>query len=163
MVDLTRTFTVTATAGVKTRKYIVNARLLPNQIAFINEATSIELIQDDDVKAIGQWLQSTYADDFIYIPFSSLTIESLKDVNVLVFYYDQVGTSDLPKEIIDKKNVITQFVVEGGKMLTGGMANSYIGAIGRDKSGLLTIKSNGAGGINNDIWSIDGGVNFQND
>ncbi|MXO04434.1 DUF4960 domain-containing protein [Flavobacterium sp. HBTb2-11-1] len=145
------------------RNYVIDYKILPSRIAFINEAAAIGDIADDDTKAFAQWAKDTYKEDFVYIPFNDLTIGSLAEVNVLLFYYDQVGSSALPAAILNKKNVITQFVAEGGKMLTGGMANSYIGEIGRDKSGLLTIRSNGAGGNNNDIWSIDAGVNFQND
>nr|WP_315203560.1 DUF4960 domain-containing protein [uncultured Flavobacterium sp.] len=163
IVNLTSSFTVTATSGGKTRKYIINARLLPSQIAFVNEATSIDLIADDDVKAAAQWTKDTYGSKFVYIPFSQLTTEVLKSVNVVFFYYDTVGTSNLPQASLDKKSVLIQYVVEGGKMLLGGMATSYAEVLGRDKSGLLTIKGNGAGGMNSDTWSIDGGVNFQND
>ncbi|WP_281225436.1 DUF4960 domain-containing protein [Flavobacterium aquiphilum] len=163
IVDLSNPLELKTNFNGKIRNFIINAKVLPNQIAFINEASSIEGIADDDIKAIAKWAQSTYSNDFIYIPFNELTIQSLAHVNVLLFYYDQEGSSALPQAILNKKNVITQFVVEGGKMLTGGMANTMIAEIGRDKSGLLTIKSNGSGGVNNDIWSIDGGVNFQND
>lgn len=162
-VDLTTPLEITAKSGGKTRKYIINARLLPSQIAFVNEALTIDAIIDDDVKAAAQWAQATYGSKFVYIPFSNLTIDALKSVNVVFFYYDTVGTSNLPQESLNKKNVLIQYVVEGGKMLLGGMATSYAEVIGRDKSGLLTIKSNGTGGINNDVWSIDGGVNFQLD
>ncbi len=162
IVNLSSPVTATATYNGKTRNYIINARVLPNQIAFINEAATINEIVDDDVKAAALWTQQTYGTDFVYIPFSGLTISALSNVNVVFFYYDQVGTSALPQEIINKKNVLTQFVVEGGKMLAGGMATSYIAEIGRDKSGLLTIQGNGVGGINTDTWAIDGGVNFQN-
>ena len=43
------------------------------------------------------------------------------------------------------------------------MATSYAEVVGRDKSGLLTIKGNGIGFVNAETWGIDGGVNFQND
>ncbi|GIZ09242.1 DUF4960 domain-containing protein [Flavobacterium sp. UMI-01] len=163
MVDLTTPLEITAKSGGKTRKYIVNARLLPSQIAFVNEALTMDAISDDDVKAAAQWTKDTYGDKFVYIPFSNLTIEALKSVNVVFFFYDNTGSSNLPQASLDKKNVLIQYVVEGGKMLLGGMATSYAEVVGRDKSGLLTIKSSSAGGINNDVWSIDGGVNFQID
>ena len=163
IVDLTSPLVATAVYNGKVRNYIINAKVLPNQIAFINEAATINDIADDDVKAAALWTQQTYGSDFVYIPFNNVTLSALSNVNVVFFYYDQVGTSALPQEIINKKSVITQFVVEGGKMLAGGMATSYIAEIGRDTSGLLTIKGNGVGGINLDTWGIDGGVHFQND
>lgn len=163
IVDLTSPISVTATSGGKTRKYLVSARLLPSQIAFVNAALSIDLIVDEDVKAAAQWTKDTYGSKFVYIPFSQLTIDALKSVNVVFFFHDTEGTSALPQESLDKKSVLIQYVVEGGKMLLGGMATSYAEVLGRDKSGLLTLKGNGAGGINPDTWGIDGGVNFQND
>ncbi|MDR6844462.1 DUF4960 domain-containing protein [Flavobacterium granuli] len=163
IVDLTSPVSVTATSGGKTRKYLVNARLLPSQIAFVNEAASIDLIADDDVKAAAQWTKDTYGSKFVYIPFSELTTDALKPVNVVFFYHDAVGTSALPQESLDKKSVLIQYVVEGGKMLLGGMATSYAAVLGRDKSGLLTLKGNGAGGPNPDIWTIGAGAKFQTD
>ena len=162
-VDLTNPLKVTATSGGKTRQYIINARVLPNQIAFVSDATSIDNIVDEDVKAAAQWAKDTYGSRFVFIPFSDLTLNSLKTVNVVFFFYDTQGTSALPQESLDKKNILIQYVVEGGKMLLGGMATSYAEVIGRDKSGLLTIKGNGIGFVNNETWGIDGGVNFQND
>jgi hypothetical protein len=162
-VNLTSPLELTATSGNKTRHYIINARVLPNQIAFVSDATSIETIVDEDVKAAAQWAKNTYGSRFVFIPFSDLTINSLKTVNVVFFFYDTEGTSALPQSSLDKKNVLTQYLVEGGKMLLGGMATSYAEVIGRDKSGLLTIKGNGIGFVDGGTWAIDGGVNFQND
>lgn len=162
-VNLTTPLELKATVNGKVRKYIINARVLPSQIAFVNDAASINDIVDDDVKAAAQWAQSIYGNKFVYIPFSDLTSEKLKSVNVVFFYYDTTGTSALPQGSIDKKSVLIQYVVEGGKMLLGGMATSYAELLGRDKSGMLTIKDNGPGGNNPDVWTIDGGVNFLND
>jgi hypothetical protein len=162
-VNLTTPLELTAKSGDKTRHYIINARVLPNQIAFVSDASSIDNIVDEDVKAAAQWAKTTYGSRFVFIPFSDLTINSLKTVNVVFFFYDTQGTSALPQVSLDKKNILTQYLVEGGKMLLGGMATSYAEVIGRDKSGLLTIKGNGIGFVDGGTWSIDGGVNFQND
>ena len=162
-VNLTTPLELTASSGGKTRHYIINARVLPNQIAFVSDATSIETIVDEDVKAAAQWAKNTYGSRFVFMPFSDLTINSLKTVNVVFFFYDTQGTSALPQISLDKKNILTQYLVEGGKMLLGGMATSYAEVIGRDKSGLLTIKGNGIGFVDGGTWGIDGGVNFQND
>ncbi|MXN91671.1 DUF4960 domain-containing protein [Flavobacterium sp. Sd200] len=162
-VDLTSPLEVTAKVGNNTRHYIINARVLPNQVAFIGNAATIDGIEEDDIKAAALWTQETYGSDFIYIPYSDLTIEALHSVNVLFFFYDNVGSSALPEDIIAKRNVLTQFVAEGGKMLLGGMGTTLASVIGRDQSGLLTIRDNGVGSVNPDTWQIDGGVNFQND
>ena len=116
-VDLTDPLEVTAVSGGKTRHYIINARVLPNQIAFVSDATSIDNIVDEDVKAAAQWAKDTYGSRFVFIPFSELTINSLKSVNVVFFFYDTQGTSALPQESLDKKNILIQYVVEGGKMI----------------------------------------------
>ena len=162
-VNLSSPIVASAIFEGKERNYLISAKVLPSQIAFINEAQTIADIADDDVKAAALWAQSVYGSKFVYIPFSNLTIQSLANVNVLFFYYDQVGTSALPQSILSKKGIITQFIAEGGKMLVGGMATSLVAEIGRDTSGLLLIRDNGVGGNNPDIWGIDGGVNFQND
>jgi hypothetical protein len=162
-VNLTSPLVLTANSGGKTRHYIINGRVLPNQIAFVSDASSIDNIVDDDVKAAAKWAKNIYGSRFVFIPFSDLTINSLKTVNVVFFFYDTQGTSALPQESLDKKNVLTQYLVEGGKILLGGMATSYAEVIGRDKSGLLTIKGNGIGFVDAGTWGIDGGVNFQND
>ena len=162
-VNLTTPLELTAKSGDKTRRYIINARVLPNQIAFVSDASSIATIVDEDVKAAAQWAKDTYGSRFVFIPFSDLTLNSLKTVNVVFFFYDTEGTSALPQVSLDKKNILTQYLVEGGKMLLGGMATSYAEVVGRDKSGLLTIKGNGIGFVDGGTWGIDGGVNFQND
>lgn len=162
-VNLSSPIVASAVFEGKVRNYLISAKVLPSQIAFINEAQTIADIADDDVKAAALWAQSVYGSKFVYIPFSNLTIQSLANVNVLFFYYDQVGTSALPQSILSKKGIVTQFIAEGGKMLVGGMATSLVAEIGRDTSGLLTIHDNGVGGNNPDTWGIDAGVHFQND
>lgn len=163
VVDLSVPLEVTAKVGTNTRHYVVNARVLPNQVAFIGNAATIDAIEEDDIKAAALWTQQAYGSDFVYIPFAELTTTSLQSVNVLFFFHDNVGSSALPEQVIAKRNVLTQFVAEGGKMLLGGMGTSLASVIGRDQSGLLTIRDNGAGSDNPDTWQIDGGVNFQND
>jgi hypothetical protein len=79
-----------------------------------------------------------------------------------MFYYDQVGTSGLPDIFTtgSAKSTFIQYLVEGGKMLLGGMATSYAETLGRDDSGLLTIRGSGDGFDSPDTWGVDGGVNF---
>lgn len=162
-IDLTSGLSINVSNGSSAKDYQVSVRVLPDQIAFIGEAATLGEIVEDDIAEAASWAQQTYGDDFIYIPFDQVTTEALSSVNVLFFFYDQVGSSDLPESILSKKNVITRFIVEGGKMLAGGMATGILPAIGRDESGLLTIRGNGEGFINDDTWGIDGGVNLQVD
>jgi hypothetical protein len=164
-VDLTDPVQVTATFGESVRTYEVFARVLPNQIAFLGEAETFDDLlatADDDVVVAAQWVKDTYGDDFVYLNAGNVAFEDLSTVNVTVFYYDQVGTSDLPTVFTDgsAKSTFIQYLVEGGKILLGGMATSYAATLGRDESGLLTIRGNGEGFDLDETWTIDGGVNF---
>lgn len=164
-VDLTDVFEVSASIGNSTRTYQLYTRVLPNEIAFLGEAATYDDLiatADDDIVAAAEWLQSTYPDDFVYLDAATVTIEDLESVNVVMFYYDQVGTSDLPSVFTEgtAQSTFIQYLVEGGKMLLGGMATSYAETIGRDQSELLLIRGNGAGFDLQDTWTIDGGVNF---
>ena len=162
-IDLSKPIQVTADFGGKTRSYTLNARVLPSSIAFIgNKTTFDELISssDDDIITAAQWVKQTYGDDFKYFDIHTLKHSDLQDVNVAVMYFDQVGTSDLPTELTTNKAPLVQFLVQGGKILLGGMATQYAAILGRDNSKLLTIKSNGSGSVSDGSWAIDGGVNF---
>lgn len=166
IMDLTEAVEIYASVGSSTRTYQLFTRVLPNEVAFLGEASTFnDLIAtaDDDLVAAAQWLQSTYPDDFVYLNAAEVSIEDLETVNVVMFYYDQVGTSDLPLVFTEgtAKSTFIQYLVEGGKLLLGGMATSYAETIGRDQSELLLIRGNGVGfDAPNDIWTIDGGVNF---
>lgn len=165
MVDLTERLVVTATYGNTTRKYQLITRVLPNKIAFLGEEPTFEELlanADDDIQAAAAWVQETYPEDFEYLYVNDVTYEDLQSVNVVVFYYDQMGTSDLPAAFTEgrAKSAFIQYLVEGGKILLGGMATSFAGTLGRDQSGMLTIKGNGEGFVSPDTWAIDNGVNF---
>ncbi|MGY5848099.1 DUF4960 domain-containing protein [Salegentibacter sp. HM20] len=164
-VDLSERIEVTATYGNSTRKYQLITRVLPNKIAFLGEESTFEELlanADDDIQAAAAWVQETYPEDFEYLYVNEVTYEDLQSVNVVVFYYDQVGTSELPEAFTEgqAKSAFIQYLVEGGKMLLGGMATSYAETIGRDQSGMLTIQGNGEGFDSPDTWAIDNGVNF---
>lgn len=163
VVNLTQPIDITASYNGNTRSYKIYAKVLPSEIAFLgNKETYEELIRtsDDDVIAAAKWLKSTYDKDFKYYDIHKITYEDLEKVNVVMFYYDQVGTSELPSEFVDNKSPLVQYLVKGGKLLLGGMATSYAQVLGRDKSNLLKIQGNGPGFTSTDTWSIDGGVNF---
>lgn len=165
VLDLTESVEVIASSANGNRVYQLFTRVLPNEIAFLGEAATFnDLIAtaDDDVVAAAEWLQMTYPDDFVYLNAATVTIDDLESVNVVMFFYDQVGTSDLPTLFTEgtAKSTFIEYLVGGGKLLLGGMATSYAETIGRDQSGLLLIKGSGAGFDSPDTWTVDGGVNF---
>ena len=165
--DLSERLEVSATFNNSVRKYQLITRVLPSKIAFLGESTTFEALletADDDIVEAAKWVQETYTEDFEYINAADVTFEQLQEVNVVVFYYDQVGSSKLPEVFTEgsPKSAFIQYLVEGGKMLLGGMATSFAETIGRDQSGLLTIQSNGEAFNSPDTWAIDGGVNFVN-
>ncbi|WP_282017663.1 DUF4960 domain-containing protein [Salegentibacter mishustinae] len=167
VLDLSQRQEISATYGNSTRNYQLITRVLPSKIGFLGAAESYdELIAnaDDDIVAAAQWVNETYPEDFEYINAAEVTYDDLEEFNVVVFYYDQVGSSELPTLFTEgnSKSAFIQYVVEGGKMLLGGMATSYAETIGRDKSGMQTIQGNGEGFDSPDTWTIDGGVNFVN-
>jgi len=167
VLDLSQRQEISVIYGNSTRNYQLITRVLPSKIGFLGSAESYdELIAnaDDDIVAAAQWVNETYPEDFEYIDAAEVTYEDLEEFNVVVFYYDQVGSSELPAVFTEgnSKSAFIQYVVEGGKMLLGGMATSFAETIGRDKSGMQTIQGNGEGFDSPDTWTIDGGVNFMN-
>ena len=167
VLDLSQRQEISVTYGNSTRNYQLITRVLPSKIGFLGAAESYnELIAnaDDDIVAAAQWVNETYPEDFEYLNAAEVSYDDLEEFNVVVFYYDQVGTSELPAVFTEgnNKSAFIQYVVEGGKMLLGGMATSFAETIGRDKSGLQTIQGNGEGFDSPDTWTIDGGVNFMN-
>ncbi|WP_083432168.1 DUF4960 domain-containing protein [Christiangramia salexigens] len=167
VLDLSQRQEVSVTYGTSTRNYQLITRVLPSKIGFLGEAESYdELIAnaDDDIVAAAQWVKDTYLNDFEYLNAAEVTYEDLEEFNVVVFYYDQVGSSELPAVFTEgnNKSAFIQYVVEGGKLLLGGMATSFAETIGRDNSGLQTIQGNGGGFESPDTWIIDGGVKFVN-
>lgn len=163
IVNLSEPMEINASFNGQSRKYLITARVLPNEIAFLgNKPTFEELItdSDDDIIVAAQWMKDTYTEDFVYLDIHTLTYEQLEKVNVVVFYFDQVGSSDLPEEFISNKAPLLQYLVKGGKLVLGGMGTNYAQILGRDKSNMLTIRSNGVGSVSQDTWAIDGGVNF---
>ena len=163
--DLTNRVEVMASFNGSVRTYQLIARVLPSQIAFLGEEDTFENLlaaADDDIAVAAQWVKDTYAEDFVYLSANTVSIEQLEEVNVVVFYYDQLGSSVLPTVFTEgsTKSAFIQYLVEGGKMLLGGMATSYAAAIGRDESALLTVRRNGPDQDLNVVWGVDGGVNF---
>lgn len=152
--DLTNELTVVVDNGFGQRIYTLNATLLPSKIAFLGDGATIAEIADDDVKAAAEWTQATYDNNFVYIAYDELTDEALEGVNVIVYVYDNVGTSDQPAALLNKLNVLSKFYVQGGKIVAGLLGTGLVEELGRDTSGLRTIIGTGLGGDNPDLWGI---------
>lgn len=152
--DLTNLVNVTVSNGVSERVYTIKATLLPSKIAFLGDGATIADIADDDVKAAAEWTQATYGSDFVYVSYGGLTDEALEGVNVIVYVYDNVGSSAQPAALLANLNVLSKFFVQGGKIVAGLLGTGLVEELGRDTSGLRTIIGTGAGGINPDTWGI---------
>lgn len=152
--DLTGPVSVVVSNGYSERVYSINATLLPSKIAFLGDGATIADIADDDVKAAAEWTQATYGSDFVYISYDGLTDESLEGVNVILYVFDQVGSSAQPVPLLANLNVLSKFYVQGGKIVAGLLGTGLVEELGRDTSGLRTIIGTGAGGVNPDTWGI---------
>jgi hypothetical protein len=153
-IDLNNPVEITVSNGITDRIYTIYAKLLPSKVAFLGDGATIASITDDDVKAAALWGQTTYGNDFIYIPYNELTDQSLDGVNVIVYVHDQVGSSAQPIALLDKLNVLSKFYVQGGKIVAGLLGTGIVEELGRDTSGLRTIIGTGTGGDNPDAWAI---------
>jgi len=99
-IDLSERIEISAVFGNSIRNYQLITRVLPSKIAFLGEASSFEKLletADDDIAEAAQWVQETYNEDFEYLSVEDVTYEQLQEINVVVFYYDQVGSSELPE------------------------------------------------------------------
>tara|TARA_R110001583_G_scaffold122569_1_gene273851 strand:- start:4819 stop:5925 length:1107 start_codon:yes stop_codon:yes gene_type:complete len=152
--DLTSPVEVVVSNGFSERVYSINATLLPSKIAFLGDGATIADIADDDVKAAAEWTQATYGSDFVYISYDGLTDEALEGVNVILYVFDQVGSSAQPAALLDNLNVLSKFYVQGGKIVAGLLGTGLVEELGRDTSGLRNILGSGVGGDNPDTWGI---------
>lgn len=152
--DLSNPVNVTVSNGVSERVYTLKATLLPSKIAFLGDGATISAIADDDVKAAAEWTQDTYGSDFVYISYDDLSDASLEGVNVIVYVYDNVGSSAQPAALLANLNVLSKFYVQGGKIVAGLLGTGLVEELGRDTSGLRTVIGTGAGGNNPDTWGI---------
>ena len=152
--DLNSPVQVVVSNSVTERVYTVYATLLPSKVAFLGDGATIAEIADDDVKAAAEWTKATYGSDFVYISYDDLSDEALDGVNVLVYVYDNVGSSDQPEAVLDKLNVLSKFYVQGGKIVAGLLGTGLVEELGRDNSELRTIIGTGEGGDNPDTWGI---------
>ncbi|MCW0484453.1 DUF4960 domain-containing protein [Gaoshiqia sediminis] len=152
--DLTTPFQVVVSNAVSERTYTIYATLLPSKVAFLGDGATIAEITDDDAKAAAQWTEATYGSDFVYISYADLSDEALDGVNVILYVYDNVGSSAQPAALLDNLNVLSKFYVQGGKIVAGLLGTGLVEELGRDNSGLRNIIGTGAGGSNPDTWGV---------
>ena len=152
--DLTNPVQVLVSNGVSERSYTIYPTILPSKVAFLGDGPTIAEIGDDDVKAAAQWAQATYGSDFVYISYNDLSDEALDGVNVILYVYDNIGSSAQPAALLEKLNVLSKFYVQGGKIVAGLLGTGLVEELGRDNSGLRTIIGTGEGGSNPDTWGI---------
>lgn len=152
--DLTTPVQVVVSNGVSERTYTIYPTILPSKVAFLGDGATIAEIADDDVKAAAEWTQATYGNDFVYVSYDDLSDEALDGVNVIVYVYDNVGSSAQPAALLEKLNVLSKFYVQGGKIVAGLLGTGLVEELGRDNSGLRTIIGAGEGGSNPDTWGV---------
>lgn len=152
--DLTNPVEIVVSNSISDRIYTIKATLLPSKIAFLGDGATIADIADDDVKAAAEWTQATYGSDFVYISYDDLSDASLDGVNVIVYVYDNVGSTNQPAALLANLNVLSKFYVQGGKIVAGLLGTGLVEELGRDTSGLRNILGAGAGGNNPDTWGI---------
>ncbi|MFV0591836.1 MAG: DUF5018 domain-containing protein [Draconibacterium sp.] len=157
-------YTVTNIEGLS-KTYSVNARTIAssNKIAFISGADCVESISEPDTRAAALWLKANYAEDFVYLKASTLTSEDLSSTELIVLYWDNVGTQEMPDGGItsDKVAIITDYYKAGGNLIVEGFAINLLDEIGRiDINGTVFANEGGntnpVGGENLDVWGLRG-------
>lgn len=157
-------YTVTNVEGL-TKTYAVNARIISssNKIAFISGADCVESISEPDTKAAALWLKANYADDFVYLKASTLTADDLANTELVLLYWDNVGTQEMPDGGIsaDKVAIITDYYKAGGNLMVEGFAINLLDDIGRiNINGTIFTNEGGninpVGGENLDAWGLRG-------
>ena len=147
-----------------TKTYSVNARIIAssNKIAFISGADCAESISEPDTKAAALWLKANYAEDFVYLKASTLTSADLASTELVVLYWDNVGTQEMPDGGItsDKIAIITDYYKAGGNLMVEGFAVNLLDEIGRININGTIFTNNGGntgpGGPNPDAWGLRG-------
>ncbi len=83
---------------------------------FLNVASSISAIADDDEKAAAQWFTTTYGGD--YIPVSQVGTIDLSQYAVIWIYADnENGYADAPDEIYAVAGILSDYYKAGGNLL----------------------------------------------
>lgn len=155
-------YTVTNLEGL-TKTYSVVARTITSskKIAFISGADCIESISEPDTKAAALWLKANYAEDFVYLKAGTLTSEDLASTELVVLYWDNVGTQEMPDGGItaDKVAIVTDYYKAGGNLMVEGFAINLLDEIGRiNMDGTVFTNEGGntnpVGGENLDAWGL---------
>ncbi|MFV0591837.1 MAG: DUF4960 domain-containing protein [Draconibacterium sp.] len=152
--DLNSPVEVVVNNNFTERTYTIYATLLPSKVAFLGDGVTIAEIADDDVKAAAEWAAATYDNDFVYISYDDLSDEALDGVNVILYVYDNVGSTAQPTALLEKLNVLSRFYVQGGKIVAGLLGTGIVEELGRDNSGLRNVLGAGEGGDNPDTWGV---------
>ena len=157
-------YTVTNVEGL-TKTYSVNARTITSskKIAFISGADCVESISEPDTKAAALWLKANYAEDFVYLKASALTSDDLASTELILLYWDNVGSQEMPDGGItaDKVAIITDYYKAGGNLMVEGFAVNLLDEIGRININGTVFTNNGGntnpvGGENLDAWGLRG-------
>lgn len=157
-------YTVTNVEGL-TKTYTVTARIISssNKIAFISGADCLESISEPDTKAAALWLKTNYAEDFVYLKAGSLTSTDLENTEVILLYWDNVDTQEMPDGGLapEKVAMITDYYKGGGNLIVEGFAINLLDDIGRiNIGGTLFVNEGGntgvVGGENFDAWGLRG-------
>ncbi|GHT78071.1 hypothetical protein AGMMS50262_20350 [Bacteroidia bacterium] len=128
----------------------VNAQ---NKVAFVNVATSINDIFDEDEKAAANWFVTTYGGE--YLPVSAITPAKLNEYKVLWVYVDDDYYAGLPDELLeaDVLSAVTNWYKAGGNLLLSTLGNLYLTQTGRINLS-PDILGTGTGADNPDIWYV---------
>ncbi|WP_375586865.1 DUF5018 domain-containing protein [Flagellimonas aurea] len=157
-------YTVTNVEGL-TKTYTVNARIIAssNKIAFISGADCLESISEPDTKAAALWLKANYAEDFVYLKAGSLTSTDLESTELILLYWDNVDTQEMPDGGLapEKVDIITDYYKAGGNLMVEGFAINLLDDIGRINIGGTVFTNEGGntgvvGGENFDAWGLRG-------
>lgn len=156
-------YTVTNVEGLS-NTYDVTARTVTssNKIAFISGADCVESISEADTKAAALWLKANYAEDFVYLKASALTADDLTDTELILLYWDNVDTQEMPDGGItsDKVEIITNYYKAGGNIMVEGFAINLLDDIGRINIAGTVLTNEGGnigpGGSNPDAWGLRG-------
>lgn len=142
------TYTVTNSENL-TKQYVVTVTtnaFSGTKYAFFGEQASISALVDDDAKAAALWMQQTFGSNFVYIPFSQITPETLANVKVGMLYYltskENVGYSASSTNVSTmlpaglrkgqaQSNAIKAWVKSGGRMFLAGDPTPLIFSIDR--------------------------------
>jgi len=120
---------------------------------YLNVASSVNAIGDDDEKAAAQWFTSTYGGD--YIPVSEIGAIDLSQYGVLWIYVDnENGLADAPDAIYAVADELNDYYKAGGNLLLTTYANNLLQEFGRTNMWPDIVGGAGPGSENPDPWSI---------